>query len=500
MGPPLRRRLRLAVHMLAGGMLVLLAVFADPILGRPREWGTVESATLAAGLIIALAGLVLRSGRFADRAAGLCMAVIAALATLAAAEGVGRMLDLDVARQERAWRSMAPYYRQPTVPVGEVFFRRDGPETWTGQVINTQMKLYKVSPNPYVDEPVITVRYDSLGFRAAGDPDDWEIAIAGNSFAELGSLTDDQLYTTILGGLLGVRVRNLGASQTGPLTHLHYLQAYGLAAGTRHVVIVFFEGNDLWDVKEEFRALTRWRETGEREYREIEGSASILRTLDGMWQAWRRPAIGPDSAIQAWFSGRDGEVPLTLAYTPESSADVLADDELAAALDHFFHYYAAFARQGDVTPWLAYMPSKLRATHGLLRFPDGRSRSMYARWEPTDLPELMAGYSARDGIRFIDLSPALAAETARSGRMHYNTIYDTHLNALGAEVVARELARHMGEAVGVNTALHPETGGAPVALTAEYRWTGAQPFPPSCHPLRGTRLATTRCRDMPWLP
>jgi hypothetical protein len=442
--PFLRRRLRLAVHVAAGGMLALLAVFADPILGRPREWGAGESITLAAGVIIALAGVLLRGGRLADRAAGLCLSVIVVMVTVAAAEGVVRVLGIDVLRQERAWRRMAPFYRQPTVPAGEVFFRRDGPETWTGQVINTQMKLYRVTPNPYVDEPVTTVRYDSLGFRAAGDLDDWEIAIAGDSFTELGSLTDDELHTTNLGRLLGVRVRNLGVSQTGPLTHLHYLHAWGVAPSTRHVVIAFFEGNDLWDLRDEYRALARWRATGEREYREIGSDASILRTLDGMWQTFRRPAIGPDSAIQAWFRGRDGDVPVTLAYAPESSADVLGDDELLAALDHFFQGYAGFARQAGATPWLAYMPVKLRAAHGRLRFPEGR-RTPYARWEPTDLPDLMAGYAARHGIRFIDLSPALAAEAARSGELPYHSIYDTHLNALGAAAVARELAKRLGE-------------------------------------------------------
>ncbi|HSJ05794.1 MAG TPA: hypothetical protein VK936_03760, partial [Longimicrobiales bacterium] len=173
MQPSLPRRLRVAVHMTAGGMLALLAVFADPLLGRPREWGAVESATLAAGVIVAAAGLVLRGGRVADRAAGICLSIIVVMVTMAAAEGAVRILDIDIVGQEHAWRKMAPFYRQPTVPTGDVFFRRDGPETWTGQVINTQMKLYRVSPNPYADEPVITVRYDSLGFRAAGDLDDW---------------------------------------------------------------------------------------------------------------------------------------------------------------------------------------------------------------------------------------------------------------------------------------------------------------------------------------
>lgn len=436
------RRVRLIVHVVAGGMLVLLAVFADPVLGRPRAWGAGESITLAAGLVVALAGIVLRTGRPADLAARLCLSLIAVLGFVAIAEGTVRLLGIDIARPEQAWRRVAPYYRQPTVPIGEAFFRRVGPEEWTGQVVNTQMKAYRVTPNPYADERVITVRYDSLGFRAAGELHDWEIAVAGNSFTELGSLTDDELHTTILGERLGVRVRNLGVSQTGPLTHLTYLESFGVAPSTRHVMIVFFEGNELWDLKEEFEALLQSRETGQREYRVIEGGNSILRTLESVWQAYRAPPIGPDSSIQAYFRTGEGEVPLTLVYAPASAAEVLPDEPLVRALDHFFTSYAGFAAREDVTPWLIYMPVKLRAMHGHLRFTD-RGRDRFGWWTPTDLPELIGDYSARHGIGFIDLTPALAAETARARETLYYTIYDTHLNPGGSRVVAEEIARQL---------------------------------------------------------
>jgi hypothetical protein len=436
------RRVRLIVHALAGSMLVLLAVFADPILGRPRAWGVVESLTLAAGVVIALGGVVLRPGRLADVAALLCLSLIAVLGFVAIAEGTVRLLGIDIAQPEQAWRRVAPYYRQPTVPIGEAFFRRAGPEEWTGQVVNTQMKAYRVTPNPYADERVITVRYDSLGFRAGRDLHDWEIAIAGNSFTELGVLTYDELYTTILGERLGVRVRNLGVSRTGPLTHLTYLESFGVAPSTRHVMIVFFEGNDLWDLKEEFEALLQSRETGQREYRVIEGVNSILKTLDIVWQAYRAPPIGPDLSIQAYFRTGEAEVPLTLMYSPESAAEVLADEPLVRALDHFFTSFAAFAEREDVTPWLVYMPVKLRVMHRQLRF-TGRGRHDFGWWTPTDLPELIGDYAAKHGIGFIDVTPALAAETARAREMLYYAIYDTHLNPGGSRVVAEEIARRL---------------------------------------------------------
>jgi hypothetical protein len=442
MEPMPDRRVRLIVHALAGSMLVLLAVFADPILGRPRAWGTVESLTLAAGVVVVLSGVVLRTGRLADLAALVCLPLIAGLGFVAIAEGTVRLLGIDIARPEQAWLRVAPYYRQPTVPIGEAFFRRLGPEEWTGQVINTQMNAYRVTPNPYADERVITVRYDSLGFRAAGTVHDWEIAVAGNSFTELGSLTDDELHTTILGERLGVRIRNLGVSQTGPLTHLTYLESFGVAPSTRHVMIMFFEGNDLWDLKEEFDALLHWRETGEREYRVMEGGNSILRTLDSVWRAHRAPPIGPDSSIQAYFRTGEGEVPMTLVYSPASAADVLADEPLVRALDYFFASYAGFAESEDVTPWLVYMPVKLRAMHGQLRFTD-RGRHDFGWWTPTDLPELIGDYAARHGIGFIDVTPALATETARARETLYYTIYDTHLNPVGSRVVAEEIARQL---------------------------------------------------------
>jgi hypothetical protein len=440
------RRVRLVVHGLAGGMLLLLALFADPLLGRPRVWGGGNTAALVLGVAIVLLGLRRRPDRLAGLTANACVSLLAVFGALALAEVCFRVLDVELARPERAWRQIAPYYRQPTVPLGEVFFRRQGPEVWTGQVINTQMRRYRVSPNPYASEPVITVRYDSLGFRAVGDPHDWEIVVAGDSFTELGYLPDEQLFTTLLGQRLNARVRNLGVSQTGPLTQLSYLQHFGVAPATKHAVIVFFEGNDLWDVREEYERLEHWRRTGEREQRTVAGPSSLIRLLDATIQAYRTPPIGPDASIHAHFAGRDGKLPITLVYEPASAAEVKADTTLMRALEQFFTGYGEWGREHGIRTWLAFMPTKLRAAHGHLRFA-AEGDEPFARWTPTDLPDLIARFAASHGIEFVDLTPAIAAAMDSTGEFLYNSIYDTHLNEAGSSVVADALAERIGEAV-----------------------------------------------------
>jgi hypothetical protein len=447
---PGERRFQLVVHGLAGGMLLLLAAFADPLLDRPRAWGGGNTAALVLGVSIVLLGLRRSSDPLARLATNACVALVALFASVALAEACFRVLDFELARPERAWRQIAPYYRQPTVPLGEVFFRRQGPEVWTGQVINTQMRRYRVSPNPYVSEPVITVRYDSLGFRAVGDPHDWEIVVAGDSFTELGYLPDEQLFTTLLGQRLNARVRNLGVSQTGPLAQLSYLQHFGVAPATKHAIVVFFEGNDLWDVRAEYEQLEHWRRTGERERRTVAGPSSLIRLLDATIQAYRTPPIGPSASIQAYFAGRDGELPVTLTYEPASAADVKADATLMRALEQFFTGYGEWGREHGIQTWLAFMPTKLRAAHGHLRFA-GEGDEPFARWTPTDLPELIARFAASHGIDFMDLTPAIASAKDSTGEFLYNTIYDTHLNEAGSSVVAEALAERIGEAVSPRT-------------------------------------------------
>src|SRR5262249_49799046 len=155
--------------------------------------------------------------------------VISAAFGLGLLEGFCRLTQFDFAQEERKWRAVPPYWRAPIIPSGEAFFRRPGPEPWAGQVLNIRVQQLHIFPNPYTNEPAVTLVYDEQGFRNEGGWTDWEVAIAGDSFTEQGYLTSDQMFTTILGKLINARVLNLGVSYTGPLSQLSYLRDYGIA-------------------------------------------------------------------------------------------------------------------------------------------------------------------------------------------------------------------------------------------------------------------------------
>jgi hypothetical protein len=235
--------------------VILTSVLADHILARPHQWGLMQSLALVTGLGIVTIGFVHpHMGIISRVSTNLCLSLLSLFVCLAVGEEFFRGIEFDFAGEERAWRQIPIYYRAPIAPTGDIFFKRPGSEQWTGQVLNTRLKQLGVLPNPYTNEPAITVEYDRRGFRNPDHIADWAIAVAGDSFTELGHLAYEQLFTSILARILNVSVLNLGTSYTGPLTQLSYLQDYGIAASTKHTMIVFFEGNDLEELAGEYEA------------------------------------------------------------------------------------------------------------------------------------------------------------------------------------------------------------------------------------------------------
>jgi len=434
-----RKKIHFLLQLSAGSVLMLVSVLADYIRGFSFYLGPVQSAILVVGLVIILIGFIAQTGSVARTSANLCLFILSIIIIFSLLEGFFRLVAFDFAREEEAWRKIPPYYRKPILPTGEAFFRRPGPEQWTGQVLNTRLEQLNISPNPYRDEPVIRVKYDKLGFRNEDGLSDWEVAVAGDSFTELGYLAYDQLFTTILGKIMNVRVLNLGTSYTGPLTQLSYLQDYGISPSTKYAIIVFFEGNDLDDLRREYAALVRYRGTGQREYREFKKQTSMLRALFRL-RYTLRPQKTPHDPVTAYFKSAHGDIPITLDYPPQNKAQISA--ESMHQLEYFFRRYAAFAQGWRIKAWLVYMPCKLRVVHGQIEFSESAPEEL-RKWEPTDFPQVISALSDQYGVEFIDLTPALMEETKSSRELVFNSIYETHLNSLGSMVVARTIARHL---------------------------------------------------------
>jgi hypothetical protein len=436
------------------GVVLILVGLGLPRL-RPFEavWLWLEWPVSALGLFLVVsAGVAVR--RLPTRVmmgCGLCLWSV--LAAVGVAEVAFRWVGFDFHGAEAAARKFPPYYREPRHPSGTVFFRRHGPDTWTGQPIRAWLEL---SANPasehYRDEPVITVRYDALGFRAEELARDWEIAVAGDSFVELGCLAHADLFTTLLASFCAVEVRNLGASNTGPWTHLHYLEAYGIVPGLRRVVIVFYEGNDLQDIAWESQALEFHARTGKRGYRTIPRQTSLLGALRDFSR--RPPREGGQAVLTndvMHLEFRQGRVPVTLAPFAPHPADL--EPRVIQAWEGFLEAYRAFGQRHGVELLLAYMPCKARVLEGVVRR-SVTEGSPVDVWTPTPLPAWVAEGCRRHGIPMIDLTPGLVAVVEAEGLSPFNTLVETHLNAVGSGVVARLLANHLGGEPGRQAKVH----------------------------------------------
>jgi len=366
--------------------------------------------------------------------------------TVLVIEVVGRVARVDFDFKSRTFQQLPPFYRIPVVPLGP-FFRRPGPERWHGKVVETfLLSAGGGADDPYQNEPAITVEYDRDGFRNPESLRDWVIVVAGDSFTELGHLPYEDLFTTRLALDLKVPVKNLGVSYTGTLAQTLYLRTYGKAPSTREAILVFFEGNDVADLVRERELAIRWANAQSRPIpatsliEALPPQSSFVVAGYRFFANLRARDAKPEDYADAYFVTGTRRVPVTIGPPPPDRDELSAS---ATALDEAIGGWADTARELGLHPWLAYMPTKRRVL-------DGHVVPLASQAAPVpvadDLPALVRDAAGAHDVRLIDLTPALRRET-EAGRLTYNTVFDTHLNRLGARVVARTLAEQLRPAL-----------------------------------------------------
>jgi hypothetical protein len=364
----------------------------------------------------------------------LVLASFAGAFVLLAAEVAFRAIGFDFSRSEQNFKAYPAYYRWPTVPVGEAYYRKPGNDSWTGQVLREGMRAERILDEAYLDEPTRTITYDRDGFRNPDTMTDWDVIVAGDSFVELGYLDYDDLFTTQLGMMLGgKRVRNLGVCHTGTFTHVCYLRHFGKAESARHAILSFFEGNDLLDMEKEHATLEAARQAGQRETRNFTRQPSFLKALRDAIRGRRAGRISSNALLKR----ADGaEVGVTLTYTPAGRETLTVNQRtlLGAGLTQ----WAEQSRAHGMKPWLLYMPCKDRVLADQVRFTD-RTPAHVRAWKPTDLPQVVREMCDERGIAFVDPTSELTA-SSKAGGEPYNLIWDTHLTASGCRTVAEVLA------------------------------------------------------------
>jgi hypothetical protein len=112
-------------------------------------------------------------------------------------------------------------------------------------------------------------------------------------------------------------------------------------------------------------------------------------------------------------------------WTPRQWA--LATQVLAEARD--------LTRQADAEFLLVYIPRKLRVYQGFLRSEPG---AFAERWQPNNLPDVMAEWCREQGIEFLDSTVPLREAVAAGESVYLPD--DVHWNAAGHRVAGRAVA------------------------------------------------------------
>ena len=278
----------------------------------------------------------------------------------------------------------------------------------------------------------VDAHYDEHGLRNPAGIRSAQLAVVGDSVVEGAYVGDDEVLTARLRAD-GIPTLNLAQIHYGPDQELVLLLRYGLPAGVRDVAWVFFEGNDLKNLRE----FDTWRGRMAEAHAEYHSAfaRAFLRSLTArVFAAFARvrPSGAPRSGMIHTAAGARRAYFLypgvPLAATTDADLARLRG-VLARARD------ACNARGARLE--VVFAPIKYRVYAPLLGDDAGRE---VRTWVVNELPDRVraAVGSLGDSVGYLDLTPALQA-SAREGRAPFFAT-DSHWSAEGHAVAAREIA------------------------------------------------------------
>jgi hypothetical protein len=314
--------------------------------------------------------------------------------------------------------------------------------TWKGDQYSSAYGV-DVVPMPYV------ATTNAEGFRpnSAGPP--YEIVLIGDSFLAMGE-DDASTLSERLRAVSGRATFNLSRSWYGPYQYLELLKRYGLALWPKVVLLGFYAGNDIEDIRE----YHRWR----REHRyyfyadhaqrpflvryaiALTDTGVYLRDTIAKRLAHQTQPVAPGEIHSDLGIIRVGAqlVPMVFGdWNPEGSAEqLLATAEwqaLHALLTEFHH----LCRAEGILPVLLYIPSKSQVyaehatAHSGQRFLQAAARQRPIR---TNMVAALTTLAQRVELPLINLLPAFA-QHAEAGRLLYYP-FDTHWSGEGIQAAA----------------------------------------------------------------
>jgi len=335
---------------------------------------------------------------------------------------------------------------------------------------------------PVYDYPSTHILFatDSQGFRNREDATTADIVVLGDSFTELPYLPYGEIWPNLLARRTGLRVRNLAVSGYGPIQEAVVLRRWGLAYRPRTVLLGFYEGNDILDCEE----FDRFRRSG------LSYPLWLVRRYGGrMGWLHRRPivavlrllALPYEKVAESWRSGSGaasrhrfnpvefeaGGKRLKIGLLSVNLKLLSADAEKVRAQRGWPLCKRALREMKELCDRagarfvLIYIPTKERVYLPLVRGrftpedlhdfvasyhgeiaatnPEAFEAALFRNLDATG--QVVLGFCRSAGIESLDLTPVFRAAAARGEMVYFP--YDSHWNALGNRIAAREIERFL---------------------------------------------------------
>ncbi len=348
--------------------------------------------------------------------------------------------------------------------------------------------LVRLGVIPKAVSPATLYRYpfrtDAEGFRNAAVREKIDIAALGDSFTDGAASHASEAWPSRLEALTGRTVQNYGTSGFGPQQELYVLRDYALKHQPRWTVLGYFAGNDIYDAE----AFDRWENGVARVGEELSGwkltdsfrrgetlylwtigafLADSLRRLASPGEtAMVRPPLSATAPgfDRGMFTVPVGQRTLKYAFLPPylqklglPRAEVEKSRGWELAQSALREMKSECDRQGS-TFVVMLIPSKsavywpltertftpellqtaidfyCRYNHMPLRLADVRANRLVQH-------EMLQAFCAQEKIPMLDLTPLLEREVEAGHNMYFPD--DSHWNASGHDLAARELAKFL---------------------------------------------------------
>ncbi len=302
--------------------------------------------------------------------------------------------------------------------------------------------------------------------------DQYDIVIAGDSFT---IRTAPKTWMESLRDLTGMSVLTLGAPSWGPLNETEAIKQYSLDKNPQWVVLMYFEGNDLFNTEEYLER----RATG-MSWKEYDFSHSTLwdqLIVPHMIQYWLKKIFPNADTTPLHYrypvtaSTEAGPIPMVLKdfHLLPMSADystLARSDEFAAIKQSLVDMQQQVEAQGG-NFLLVYVPSKEHVYWS--RIWDSTDvnnileRSVTVKlsegdhghfiWEPKYLSydtfnanhnaqeKLLTDFAQSSGIQFLNLTPTFWEQGIKRGELYHYA--DPHWNQAGNDLAAQTIAEYI---------------------------------------------------------